>query len=98
MKEINPFEDIKPKSIEGQRKMASFRIASKSVTRDLVKFTIVEEFTDLDDTPSSITANRVLIGNSGGTAVEQIAGASGSFNDGDANTVSVLNGIITSLS
>ncbi|MCP3684690.1 MAG: hypothetical protein GY861_18640 [bacterium] len=59
-----------------------------------------QTFLWLTDVPDTYTAHRILKVNATGTALEYIAdsGANGTFNDGDANTVTVTDGIITSLS
>jgi hypothetical protein len=57
------------------------------------------EFTSLTDTPTGYTgqAGDVLVVNSGETALEFVNGVNGTFTTTDAKTVTVTNGIITSI-
>lgn len=56
-------------------------------------------FTGLTDTPASYVGqqNRIVKVNAGATGLEFLAGASGTFTTADAKTVTVTNGVITSI-
>lgn len=57
----------------------------------------VTTYLGLTDTPSTFTADAIVKANTGGTALEFLTGASGSFTTNDGKTVTVTNGIITAI-
>lgn len=57
----------------------------------------VTTYLGLTDTPSTYTADDIVKVNAGGTALESITGATGTFTTADTKTVTVTNGIITAI-